>query len=147
MKDTSLPRVDHILRHVKGRQFDSKTGGINGEAFKRRQKDSDGLSVYWLECFAELDHRGQLQEIRRRCRLTRTKTHRFAKLNVGTLLENLRVEQPLLDVVRDPLPATADYEEDPSHSLITGLPDALDERAGLIGDMIACCVEKTYPAL
>ena len=50
-------------------------------------------------------------------------------------------------VSQDPLPATDQFEADPSHAEITGLLPKSSDTALLVGDLIADCVEyPLYPA-
>jgi hypothetical protein len=39
----------HVLRYVGGRDFDIDKGTVDGGAFLRKKKDTDGLSVNWLD--------------------------------------------------------------------------------------------------
>jgi hypothetical protein len=47
---------------------------------------------------------------------------RFAELNIGTVSETVAGELATLRIVHDPLDAEGDFEADPSHAEITGLP-------------------------
>lgn len=139
-----LPDEDHVVRTVKGRWVDGSD--VDGEAFRLRD-DEEGLSVNWIERFAGLEKAAQLSEIRRLARRGVSGTYRLAEVNVGTVKEHLAAEIADLAIRNTPLEAEGDHEEDPSHSEIFGLPDPADEdRAAVIGEMIAECVRELHPA-
>jgi hypothetical protein len=144
MTGDDLPNADHAVRYVKPSQFDGDEG-VDGSAFQLRQNES-GLSVHWLECFEDLLKPQQLDEVRRLSRLTISRNGRLAEVNVGRTKQHLK--EQLLDIrfIHMPLNAEGDYEADPSHSEISGLPDFPDEE--LIGDLIAEeCIEAVHPGL
>ena len=51
------------------------------------------------------------------------------------------------DVVHDPLTATDKFLADPTHSLITGIPNNDSPEAEAVFDTLAACVESHLPAL
>lgn len=145
-----IPDDDHVVRYVRPGLIDE--GKVDGGAFVRAATHS-ALSVNWLEFFGGSDHEGQMDKVRRLVRLGLARHGRFAKLNVGKTKQYVSVcalEASLkvnLGISEDPLPATAKFVADPSHSKITGLPPEDNENALLVGDLIADCVEyPLYPA-
>ena len=143
MTGDDLPNEDHVVRYVKPSQFDEDEG-VNGSAFQLRQNEG-GLSVHWLECFEDLVKPQQLDEVRRLSRLTISRNGRLAEVNVGRTKQHLEEQLSGIRFVHQPLNAEGDYEANPSHSEILGLPDFPDEE--LIVDMIAECIEAIHPGL
>jgi hypothetical protein len=139
----------HVLRYVGGRDCDVDKGTVEGGAFLRKKKDTDGLSANWLECFP-----GSLEDqaagVRRVARINYGSTAGLVRLNVGRSISFVRENHPehlTLSFIHDPLPAEGKHAADPSHSLIKGGPfeDAPD--AELLGDLIAqCVVPPVFPA-
>lgn len=147
MKGDDLPAGDHIVRYVKPSMI-GEDGTANGAEFCLRlnHPDETGLSVNWLEAFhAHKAH--QIAEVRRLCRLTVSVRGRFAELNIGTVREKVAGELTTLRIVHDPLEAEGDFELDPSHAEIIGLPSGDSDAAILIGDMIAECVIDMHPPI
>ena len=72
---------------------------------------------------------------------------RLAELNTGATKQYLRSELDPLHFVHSPLVPEGDYNADPSHSEMVGLPLAESPDAELIGDMIAECISAIYPAI
>ena len=69
----------------------------------------------------------------------------FAELNVGITLDHIRKAVPHALFENRPLPRKGEWLPDPSHSQLLGLPtDALQSE--IVGDMIAECVQRRYPA-
>ncbi len=66
-------------------------------------------------------------------------------MNVGTLLRVVSEELDILRIIHDPLEAEQNYEADPSHSEISGLPPGESDQAILVGDLIAECVVNLHP--
>ena len=139
-----IPDSDHVVRYVGRSNIDDEV--VLGGAFLRGARGQD-LSVNWLEYFAGRGKQEQLAEVRRLSRLNMRESGRLVELNVGATKEYVQSEYPQLDIVKTPLAATAEYEADPSHGDIVGLPDAASTQASLIGDMIAECVHALHPAL
>jgi hypothetical protein len=139
----------HVLRYVGGRDFDIEKGTVEGGAFLRKKKDTDGLSANWQEWFS-----GWLQDqvagVRRAARLAYGSTAGLARLNVGQSITFIRENHPerlTLSFVHDPLPAEDKHPADPSHSLIRGAPFENGPEADLVGDLIAqCVVPPVFPA-
>lgn len=147
-----LPESDHILRHVKPTAFDE--GRVQGAAFGWIPKGpDDGLSVNWIEHADGTTVEDKIALIRRLRRLTWKKTHKLAVLNVGRVRADLRVKMAELglncspDVVHDPLTATDMFPADPTHCLITGIPNNDSPEAEAVFDALAACVESHVPAL
>ena len=137
-----LASEHHVLRYVGGRHFDIDKETVDGGAFLRKKKDTDGLSVNWLECFP-----GSLEDqaagVRRAARIKYGSTAGLARLNVGQSINSVRENHPerlALSFVHDPLPAEDEHASDPSHSLIAGAPFENGPDADLLGDLIAQCV-------
>ena len=145
MKGDDLPDDDQIVRYVKPSMI-REDGHPDGSEFRLRpdRPDDVGLSVNWLGAF-ELEKNHQLAEVRRLCRLTLRPSGRFAEMNIGTVKKKVTEELETLRIVHDPLEAEAEFEADPSHSEITGLPPSESDQALLIGDLIAECVLDMHP--
>ena len=136
--------TDNVIRYVRGTLVDD--GRVDGSAFLRRENES-GLSVNWLEYFGDRTKLQQLDEVRPLVRLTLRRSGRFAELNVGETLERISERLDSVRFVHRPLPADDNYEADPSHSEIEGLPPGDTDEAELIGDIIAECVTEVHPAV
>jgi hypothetical protein len=147
MKGDDLPEDDHVVRYVKPSAI-QEDGTVDGSEFRLRphRPDETGVSVNWLECFAP-DIDNQMQEVRRRYRLKVRAAGRFAQLNIGAIKRHLAEVIDTVRVVHDPLAAEDGFEEDQSHSEITGLPQGASDQAALIGDMIAECICAVHPAV
>jgi hypothetical protein len=145
MTGNELPDDDHVVRYVKpsGIRTDGK---VNGTEFCLRPNDK-GLSVNWLEYFEVSTKDEQLAEVRRLLRLRVSKSGRLAELNIGETKRHIRSELEGLNFIHRPLVAEADYEADPSHSEITGLPPCNSPDAELIGDIIVECIKVTHPTV
>ncbi len=68
-------------------------------------------------------------------------------MNVGTVIRKVAVELDTPRIVQDPLEATVEYEEDPSHAEIVGMPPGDSDQAALIGDLIVECIIGLHPAI
>jgi hypothetical protein len=64
----------------------------------------------------------------------------------GAVREKVAAELATLRIVHDPLDAADNFEADPSHAEIIGLPAGDSPEADLIGDLIAECVIAMHPA-
>jgi hypothetical protein len=146
MKGDVLPAADHIVRYVKPSMI-QEDGTANGADFRLRpnRPDETGVSVNWLEAF-DGDKAHQLAEVRRLFRPTVRKTGRLAELNIGAVREKVVEELATLRIVHDPLDAEDDFDADPSHAEMTGLPPGDSPEADMIGDLIAECVIDMHPA-
>lgn len=147
MKGDDLPDEDHIVRYVKPTSVRSD-GKVDGSEFclRAHRPDDTGLSVNWLEFFRDLAKDGQLAEVRRLSRLKVSERGCLAELNVGATKQYIRRELESLGFINMPLDAEGEYEADPSHSEMVGLPPGNSDQAALIGDMIAECINDTHPA-
>lgn len=143
MTGDDLPGDSHVVRYAKPTLIDS--GKVNGAAFRLRESER-GLSVHWLECFDGLAKPQQLDEVRRLCRLRISRKGQFAELNVDETKQHVREQLDGVRFVHKPLDVDDNYEADPSHSEIVGLPPWKSPLGALIGDMIAECVKDTHPA-
>ncbi len=146
MTSNDLPNDDHVVRYTKPTHLRKVDGRPTGAAFCLRS-DETGLSVNWLECFRDLSKNEQLAEVRRLYRLDMSKNGQLAELNVGKTKHYLRNELYELRFIKKPLVAEGDYEADPSHSEITGLPRDNSPEAELVGDMIAQTVTGVHPTV
>jgi hypothetical protein len=72
---------------------------------------------------------------------------RLAELNIGTTKRHVRREYEEIRFIHKPLVAENDYEADPSHSEIIGLPRGNSPEAELVGDMIARSVTDVHLAV
>lgn len=147
MKGERLPSTDTIVRYVKPSMV-QEDGNPDGSEFRLRSNGSDdtGLSVNWLEIFGNAKP-DQLANVRKVSRLRRKPTGRFAEMNVGTVLQTIGHELHNALIVHDPLPATEEWDADPSHSEFVGLPPQDSDQALLVGDLIAQCVVAMHPAV
>jgi hypothetical protein len=143
-----LPDDDHVVRYVKPTSV-REDGTVDGSAFclRAHRPDDVRLSVHWLECFRDSTKSDQLAAVRQLSRLRLRERGRFAELNVGKTKRHVTVEHVTLRFIHMPLSAQEDYEADPSHSEIDGLPPGNSPHAELIGDMIAESVAAIHPAV
>ena len=146
MSACDLPDMDHVVRYARFIDFlDDEYKTLNCSAFQLRPTDS-GLSVNWLEYFEDQSKPQQLNEVRRLIRLTMKSSGRLAELEVGATREHIGQILDELRFIPTPLAADENYEADPSHSEIVGLPPKDSPEADMIGDLIAECVIAIYPA-
>ena len=147
MKGEDLPKSDNIVRYIKPSMI-QEDGTADGSNFRLRSSTLDevGVSVNWLEAL-EPELNAQLSAVRALSRIQLRRNGRFAQLNVGTVFGLVAEELETLSIVHDPLTETGNFDADPSHSLITGLPPGDSDHAMLIGDLIADCVIAMHPAL
>ena len=135
-----------VVRYVKPSLVEDET--VDGSAFVLRKGEAT-LSVNWLEAFGGDDQDHQLAEIRRLFRLQLARTGRFAKLNIGETKRHISEGAEEIGVPAEigisaaPLEPTDEFEADPSHAAVTGLPPGDVDEALLFGDLIAECV--IYP--
>lgn len=149
MNGDDLPNDNHVVRYVKPSLIDEEV--VDGSAFVLRDNEY-GLSVNWLEAFGGSDQQIQLNNVRRVFRLKKSKNGRFAKLNVGDtkrLVSEGAKEAGLivdLGMTEAPLVRTTEFEADPSHANITGVPLSGGDVAMVVGDLIAdCLLYPLYP--
>ena len=141
-----LPDENHILRYVKPLAIDD--GVIGGGAFLGRYAGDDP-SVNWVECFPG-DLNNQISEIRKKARITYAATGLLARLNVGNTCSHVLKEtnkEHNLTVIKDALEAKNNFEEDPSHALMKGVPSVEDMHGEFVGDLIAECIIDHFPAV
>ena len=147
MTKDDLPEGDHVVRYVKPSMI-QEDGTADGSDFRLRpaRPDETSLSVNWLEILGS-EKIGQLSAVRGLSRLRMRSTGRFAELQVGAVLRKVAEEWESLRIVHDPLDAEDDFDADPSHSEIIGLPPGDSDQAILVGDLIAECVVEMHPAI
>lgn len=150
MTSDQIPDEDHVVRYVKPSLVEDEA--VDGSAFVRRKTDA-ALSVNWLEAFGGDDQERQLSEVRRLFRLQLPRNGRFAKLNVGETKRHVMesVEETGaaagIGIAAAPLDPIDEFEADPSHAEVTGLPPHDSDEALFFGDLIAECVlYPLYPA-
>ena len=144
MTGTDLPDDDHVVRYAKPTTV-REDGSVDGSAFRLRPSDK-GLSVNWLDYYQRLNKSQQLDKVRRSSRLVMRRNGRLAELNIGVTKRHVHARLKSLGFIHAPLAAEGDYQPDPSHSEIRGLPPGDSPEAALIGDMIAECVQTIHPA-
>ena len=142
MGETELRDEDHVVRYVKPTLV-RRNGSVDGSAFCLRS-DESGLSVNWLDWFAGLSKSKQIEQIRHLSRITMKRRGRLAELNVGTAKQETR-EVANIRFAHQPLAAEYGHPADPSHCEIVGLPGGGFPEAAIVGDLLAKCVEGTYP--
>ena len=140
-----LPASDHVVRYVRGRDV-SDEGMVNGAAFQLRPNE-DGLSVNWLEYFAGYGKEEQLEKVRSLSRLQRSRSARYAELNVGATKRYISQVPESVRFVRKPLEAEGDFLEDPSHCEMVGLLPGESAEGSKIGDLIAESILELHPAI
>ena len=144
MSTNDLPADSKVVRYIKPTQI-LDDGSVDGSAFLLKPNET-GLSVNWFEVFSGLSKDQQLDEVRRLSRLEMRKTGCLAEISVGKTKQHVSSKSSLR-FIHKPLEAEEDYEADPSHSEIEGLPDVDSSIAALVGDMIAECIITSYPAV
>jgi hypothetical protein len=147
-----VSREENVARHVGGAHFDDTTGQVNGGAFDRSPKDTDGLSVMRRGVLA-IDPPDDEIAIRRVMSSVRKlgATSQFVELNVGRMLDALEEFEQEVFVCEDPIPAEGDALANPAHALVVGLPFAGEAigslRSELVGDRLRSLVCHTFPAV
>ncbi len=139
-----LPDEDNVLRHVR---YSQKQGedGADGSAF-RLAPDEEGLSVNWIEFFPNTGKSQAIANIREQIQRRLGGQSIFAELNIDDVKQCLRQNGWQVSVVHSPQEARGDFGPDPSHSEIRGLPPRETPDSKLVGDLIADCINNTYPA-
>ena len=145
-----IPDQDHVLRYVKPSLLDGSA--VDGGAFVLRETET-GLSVNWLEILESAGHADPVSEVRRLSRISLASTGKLVKLNVNHIKQHVSSGANeagfflTLNVLEDPLPGTPNFDPDPSHAEIRGLPNYADDAAMLIGDLLAeCILPPLFPA-
>ena len=145
MTGTDLPDDDQVVRYAKPTTVRGD-GSVDGSAFRLRPSDK-GLSVNWLDYYQRFDKSQQLDKVRRSSRLTMRSNGRLAELNIGVTKRHVQKRLKNLRFIHAPLAAEGEYQPDPSHAEIIGLPPGDTPEAALIGDMIADCIQTIHPAI
>ena len=152
MAQPPVPPHDDLARYVGGAHFDPGTGEINGSAFERTAKDTDGVSVTRCRLFAA-DVSKDEAAIRRvvGSRLNLGKTAVFAEVNTGKVLDVLAVFEQDISVVQDPLLAEKGALPNPAHALIVGFPfkgEAVGSlKSEVAGDKLKQIIIRKFPAV
>ena len=151
MKGDQVPLDHHILRYVGGRHIDQDTeenAVILGGGFIARPRDGNRPSCNWLEYLdGSLDE--QIQQIRNAARVAYRANGRLARLNVGRVIGEVAAgtgDGREVAIIHDPLDPENGRIADPSHALMTNVPDEDDPEGELVGDLIANCVLESFPA-
>jgi hypothetical protein len=144
MKGDPVPIENHISRYCSASRL-TEEGQVTGTAFQLRETD-EYLSVNWLEFLQQANRQDEIQEVRRvlNSKLTLTANAKIAVLNVGDILNHVRIMSPdtrNLSVLHEPIEDDS-VVNDPSHSGIYGF--RYDNH--LIADLIVEVVQETYPA-
>jgi hypothetical protein len=146
----SVTDEQDFVRHVGGSHIHSNV--INGSAFERAVKDTDGLSICIRGIFskeAEADVAAIRIAVGARRKLGSKSV--FAEVNVGVALRVLHEFDDSITIDHAPLPAQEDIPADPSHALIVGLPFKGEStgslRSELAGDLLARRIVRIYPAV
>lgn len=135
MKGERLPDQDHISRYCAPKT--ALDGQPTGASFMLRKKEDEFLSVNWIEHFGDAMDEDQIANIREHIELSLAATGIFAVLNVGEVIEQVRMNSDRqLAVLHEPTPM------DPSHSGVYGYRYEDD----MVADLIVEVVIKTYPA-
>lgn len=121
-----------------------QNGQVDGEVFRRRPVDDDGLSVNWIECF-DGDRAAQIAKISAVSRLTLRANGRFAEVQVKSAAEAVAEHVEAFGAIKAPLPVEEPHPADLSHALFLGLPEFGEELAQMVGDMIAARVSALHP--
>jgi hypothetical protein len=154
MKGDPVPDPDHILRYVGGVHVDTDADGatnIMGGGFIARPQDNNCPSYNWLE-FLEGSLEEQIQQVRLGAASSGFKygsTAKLVRLNVGRVRQHIKdgAESHEVTVIHDPRSTEERPPHgDPSHALMTNVPDATDPMGELIGDLIRQCIVGIYPA-
>ena len=111
MKGDPVSSTDNVVRYVSGSR-------ILGDTVLAQAFEDSAISVNWLEC-RDGNKDQQLDRVRRLSRLKRRQSGRFAELNVGTV----RSLASGVDVVEEPLEASAEGPAAPCHAEIVGVPE------------------------
>jgi hypothetical protein len=147
-----LPASRNVVRYVGGKHVGNSTGALNGSAFDRTPKDSDGLS-FTQRLILSKNPKSDEAEIRRvlGSRLTMGKTAVFAELNVRGALAALKAFEGDFHFREDALAKQGDMLANPAHALLIGLPfkgEAVGSlRSEHAGDLLRQTVIRTFPAV
>jgi hypothetical protein len=138
-----LPPEATLLRYIKPSLIDGDD--IDGEAFL--EKYVDGPSVNWLDQFA-VPVENQVSEVRARKRIQHKLTGKLALANHGKIREAV-AQFPDIVARHDPLePSPPEHPiDDPSHSVLCGVPVIGSDEAHVVGDLIVGCVAQLFPTV
>ena len=143
-----LPRGHDVLHYVGATSVSPNR--IDGSAFQLRDTDMSevgpGVSFHWLNFFGDMSRNSQVDCSRMLSRLKLGKRAIFAELNVGNTLDRIMDRVSGARFESRPLPKEGEFLADPSHSKLLGLPAPGTLESELVGDMIAECVQRRYPA-
>ena len=106
------------------------------------------LSCNWLEYY-EGSLSEQIQQVRNTTHLTYGATGRLVRLNVGKVIQEVAVGTKgsrEVSIIHDPLDQENGRVANPSHALMTNVPDENDPQGELIRDIISNCIQETFPA-
>ena len=154
MKDEPVPDADHILRYVGGTHVDADAEGlpvIGGGAFIARPRDNNCPSYNWLEFLGgTLDQQVQrVRDVATSSGFQYGASAKLVRLNVGRVRQHVRenAEGHEVTVIHDPLSQEERPPDgDPSHALMTNVPDENDPMGELVGDRIRQCIIDVFPA-
>ena len=138
-----LPNHHHITHYVKPSKIQDD-GSIDGSIFREGALDHDGISVNWLEYFADKNKGERLRAVALSIQQETKFTGRFAEMNVGDVVGCLVARGCSGSVRHDPQEARNGHGPDPSHCLIQGLPTPGSEENKLAADAIADCVRAVH---
>lgn len=146
MSGGEIGEDEQVVRYVAPRLIHEHER-VDAQAFVLRDGDvNTGLSVNWLGAFAG-DAQNQLQEVRQRCRLQIKTDGRFAEIKVQDIEVGAATNGIDVSLVLWPLGPTDEFDEDPSHTLVVGLPDpkTYPDLAIEIGGALADAVANLHP--
>lgn len=152
MKGKLVPLHDHVVRYISLKHLDSSPDGslrVMRSGFVPRPTELGKVSCHWLEIFGDVEDES-IQRIREVSRLRLRKSGKFAMLNVGEMLVSVsRCVDSCSDlsVLSDPLDRDENWPPDPSHAVISNVPDEKDPQCDAVGDAIAITVLKLHPAV
>lgn len=152
IRNKNLSDDEVIVRYVGGAHIDPKTKKINGSAFERSAKDTDGVSFNRrrIFCYGEICDRKKIINIMK-TRMKLGKTSCFAEVLVKDALEKLStVEGISIIFLEDPLDGDNTKPCNPAHAIMEGFP-FVGETIGslsseLAGDLLRKCIIQEYPA-
>ena len=141
----NVPDHDHVTHYVRpSKVLDDDS--IDGSVFRESALDDDGISVNWLEYFADKNESERLRAVALSIQQETRTNGRFAEINVGEIVECLDARNGPGRVKHDPQEARNGHGPDPSHCLIQGLPTPGSEENKRAADAIADCVRAVHPA-
>ena len=140
----NLPTHDHVTHYVRPSKI-LDDGSIDGSVFRESALDDDGISVNWLEYYADKDEGERLHAVALSIQQETRSSGRFAEMNVGDIVECLDARNLPGRVTHDPQHARNGHDPDPSHCLIQGLPTQDLEENNRAADAIADCVRAVHP--